>query len=171
MSAVSITLGRPEDTARPWLQPAQLQDQETLRSWRNAHTQSFFQQDPVTPNGQALWYEAYLNRTEDYLFMVMQAAHAIGCIGLRFRDGEWELYNVLRGISSDSSKGFMSQALAMVVDFALCTRLAPVRVQVLANNPALAWYLSNQFVIVGSDARSVKLVYQPSDNCQKRVRL
>jgi Acetyltransferase (GNAT) domain len=159
MTSATIELGRTDDAARPWLRLAGADDQELLRSWRNSHTSRFYNQEAVTPEGQRRWFEAYLERPDDYLFMVMEGDHPVGCIGLRFLDGAWDLYNVIRGVSTKGSQGFMSLSLGLVLGFARRTRQVPVRVEVLPDNPALGWYISNGFAVVDCDTRCVRLIH------------
>jgi hypothetical protein len=149
-----------DDRAGPWLRGANLGDQETLRLWRNAHAHRFFHQQPVTPECQRRWFEGYLGRPDDFLFMVVAGEETVGCIGIRFRDGGWDVYNVIRGRASRDSAGFMSLALAAVIEFARGRRPAAVRADVLPDNPALAWYLRNGFITVADDERSVRLLYR-----------
>jgi RimJ/RimL family protein N-acetyltransferase len=142
------------------LRLAGAEDQDHLRDWRNAHARRFYQQSHVSDESQRRWFEAYLDRPDDFLFMVMEAGHAIGCMGIRFLDREWEVYNVIRGVESTCSKGLMSSALAMMLEFAWRSRPVPVRVEVLADNPALAWYLRNGFVVIDADTRSFRLIHR-----------
>jgi hypothetical protein len=160
VTAKSIRLGSPEDLSRPWLQAARFGDRDALRAWRNAHARSFFYQEPISVGDQQRWYEAYRSRPDDFLFMVMEGEQAVGCIGIRLRDEEWDVYNVIRGVRSPGSAGFMSQALAAVIAFARSNRPVPVRADVVAANPALSWYLRNGFVIAAENERSFRLRYQ-----------
>jgi hypothetical protein len=160
MAANRITLGKVGEPTRPWLHLAEYAHQEALREWRNAHSHRFHHQMPITVEGQRQWFEAYLSRPDDYLFMVMEGMDPIGCLGIRFIEGAWDVYNVLRGRSSTSSVGFMSQALAMMIEFALRLRAVPVKVEVLADNPALSWYLRNGFVMLSRDSTSIRLLHR-----------
>lgn len=159
MTSATLELGRPDDPRRPWLRLAGPDDQDRLRSWRNFHAGRFYRQEAVTPEGQRQWFESYRGRPDDYLFMVMEGEHPVGCLGLRIVDGAWDVYNVIRGVPTAGSKGFMSLSLGMVLGFACRTRPLPVRVEVLPDNPALGWYRSNGFIVVGRDSRCVRLVH------------
>jgi hypothetical protein len=160
VTAESIRLGDMNAPAQPWLRTADWPDQDHLRTWRNAHTQRFFYQSPITSAGQRQWFEEYRNRPDDFLFMVMQAEQAIGCIGIRLRSGVWDLYTVIRGIRSSSSAGFMAAGLRLVVDFARDVRPVAVRADVISDNPARSWYLRNGFVVVAENEKSCQLHYQ-----------
>ena len=97
------------------------------------------------------------------MFMVMEGAHAIGCMGIRYRDGMWDLYNIIRGVSSLDSTGFMSLALNMIVVFARDIRPVCIGCEVVAGNPAISWYLRNGFVIVNDDQQVTAMRYQDKD--------
>ncbi len=150
-----------DDPSRPWLRGVNCGDQDVLRTWRNAHGHRFFHCRPITPESQQSWFDGYLRRPDDFLFMVMAAERAVGCIGIRLREAEWDLYNVIRGVHSAGSSGFMSHALAAVMAFARQRCPAPIRADVLTGNPALSWYLRNGFVIVGENVQSVTLRHLP----------
>lgn len=160
MTSAAIVLGRSNDATSPWLRLAGVADQEILRSWRNANTIRFYRQEIVSPQDQAKWFEAYLARPDDYLFMVMAGDHAVGCIGLRLVNEAWDVYNVIRGVKTRGSTGFMSRALCLVLDFARHTRAVPIGVEVLPDNPAIRWYLSNGFVVVEETSRCVRMIHR-----------
>ena len=110
------------------------EDQETLRTWRNAHSQRFFYREKITPAQQRQWFTHYLTRDEDHLFMVLVKALPTGCIGIRLLDDHWDLYNVIRGVHRLHSRGCMGTALHHVIEFALQRKAIPVQLKVLANN-------------------------------------
>jgi RimJ/RimL family protein N-acetyltransferase len=160
MKTETISLGERDDSAMPWLQSVVLSDQENIRTWKNSHASSFFYTEMITSEDQIKWFAAYLHRPDDFLFMVMEANRAVGCIGIRFRQGGWDIYNLIRGVRSTGSAGYMSQALRMVIEYAQGVRSGCVRADVITDNPALSWYLHNDFVIVGEDERSFQIEYQ-----------
>lgn len=160
MTAESIYLGRKYDPSQPWLRTAEHADQEQVRTWRNIHARSFFHQSPITSTGQQQWFEEYRNRSDDFLFMVMAADQSIGCIGIRFRSDAWDLYNIIRGVHSSCSTGFMATGLAMLIAFARDIRPGAVRADVIAGNPAINWYLRNGFAIVTEDECSHQLLFR-----------
>ena len=132
-----------------WLLSVTAEDNRTLREWRNAAADAFFERAPITQEDQQRWFESYLTRREDFLFMVMEADAARGCLGVRMRDGEWDIYNVIRGTRTIGSRGFLACGLKMLVAFARSRAELPVRAIVLAENPAVLWYERNGFRIVG----------------------
>jgi len=162
VTAESIHLGRKNDPSQPWLRTAEHADQEQVRNWRNIHARSFFHQSPITSTGQQQWFEEYRNRSDDFLFMVMAADQSIGCIGIRFRSDAWDLYNIIRGVHSSRSTGFMATGLAMLIAFARDICPVAVRADVIAGNPALTWYLRNGFVVEREDTQRHRLIHQNS---------
>lgn len=159
MTADRIILGTADDTLRPWLQLARPEHQDVLRSWRNAHAHRFYGQSLITPEDQKLWFAGYCDRPDDFMFVVMHAAEAIGCLGIRRVDDAWDVYNVIRGVASERSRGFMSQALRMVIEFALGLRCGSVRLEVLADNPAVAWYLRNGFSVAARTPEHLTMLH------------
>ena len=148
MSGNKIVLGNEGDVISAWVQTAELCHQGSLRRWKNRHAASFFYQHLISDKAQRDWFKAYLLRSEDFMFMVMLGDQAIGCIGIRLRDGIWDVYNVIRGISSIRSSGFMSLALNMIISFAQGLQSISIQCQAVAGNPAISWYLKNGFEVV-----------------------
>src|SRR4030042_7081610 len=72
-------------------------DQENLRNWKNDNRDSFFYQELITPAAQQKWFEMYLRRDEDFMFLIRSGRLNIGCIGFRFRATNWAVYNVNLG--------------------------------------------------------------------------
>ena len=110
------------------------EDQETLRTWRDAHSQRFFDREKIIPAQQRQRFTHYLTRDEDHLFMVLVKALPTGCIGIRLLDDHWDLYNVIRGVHRLHSRGCMGTALHHVIEFALQRKAIPVQLKVLAKN-------------------------------------
>ncbi|MDC1301763.1 GNAT family N-acetyltransferase [bacterium] len=135
-------------------------DQETLRTWKNAHSQRFFYREKISPAQQRQWFTNYLTRAEDHLFMVLVETLPIGCIGIRLLDDHWNIYNVIRGVNKPRSRGCMGAALHQVVEFALQRKTVPVRLKVLANNPAHDWYKENLFSVIETGQDHVIMQYQ-----------
>lgn len=129
------------------LHSIKLSDQENLRNWKNANRQSFFYQQIISSDDQQKWFEAYLKRDDDFMFIVM-AAEPIGCMGFRFSDQVWDVYNVILGRPEFGRKGHMSHALQMMCSFARQLALIPITAKVLKDNPAVSWYKRNAFRVV-----------------------
>lgn len=120
-------------------------DLENLRQWKNANRFSFFFQDIIAPEQQAQWFRNYLQRPNDYMFIVTYAGQSIGCLGFRFIDNSVDVYNVIRGISDAGQRGSMSQALRLMCSYILSQSTAEIIAQVLLANPAITWYQKNGF--------------------------
>lgn len=153
MTSALLVAGDP--AAGPWLRGAAAGDQERLRVWRNAAAGAFFQPARIDAEAQRRWFEGYLGREEDFLFMVMEAAEPRGCLGVRLADGEWDVYNVIRGERTAGSRGAMGRGLDLLVDFARRRAALPVRAVVLAGNPAIGWYERQGFAVVRRQPGSV----------------
>lgn len=153
MTSGSVVAGDP--AVGPWLRGAVAGDQERLRLWRNAAAGAFFQSAAIDAESQRRWFEGYLGREEDFLFMVMEAAEPRGCLGVRLMDGEWDVYNVIRGERTAGSRGAMGRGLELLVDFARRRAKLPVRAVVLAGNPAIGWYERHGFAVVRRNPGSV----------------
>lgn len=136
------------------------EDQETLRTWRNAHSQRFFYNEKISPAQQRQWFTHYLTRDEDHLFMVLVKALPTGCIGIRLLNDHWDLYNVIRGSHKLYSRGCMGTALHHVIKFALRRKAMPVQLKVLANNPAFDWYKDNRFYVKKTGEDHIIMQYQ-----------
>lgn len=136
------------------------EDQETLRTWRNAHSERFFYREKITPAQQRQWFTHYLTRDEDHLLMVLVKALPTGCIGIRLLDDHWDLYNVIRGVHRLHSRGCMGTALHHVIEFALQRKAIPVQLKVLTNNPACDWYKDNRFSVIKTEKDHIIMQYQ-----------
>jgi len=64
------------------------------------------------------------------------------------------VYNVILGDQRFSGKGLMSRAMDEILQKVLKNRNAPVRLEVLIENPALEWYLKRGFEIVASTEKA-----------------
>jgi len=136
------------------------EDQETLRQWKNAHSERFFYQAEISAAQQRQWFTHYLTRNEDHLFMVLVKALPTGCVGIRLLEDHWDVYNVIRGVHSLHSRGCMGTALHPVIEFALQRKALPVQLKVLANNPACDWYKDNRFSIIKTGEGHIIMQYQ-----------
>lgn len=128
------------------LRTATWDDQDNLRCWKNSQRNFFFYTDIISPEQQSEWFSGYLRRQNDFIFIVIVQDEEIGCIGVRLLEREWDVYNVILGKSEYGRKGFMSQALDVVLRFAYAKQSCPIRLNVLKINPAVLWYQKNGFV-------------------------
>ncbi len=122
---------------------------ENLRIWKNNHRTSFFYQETIQPEQQKRWFQGYLDRADDYMFMVEEDGHPIGCMAFRTEDGDAiDLYNIIRG--EDGVRG-VSMKDAMHVMLSYITEKFPgrkIKCDVLKDNPAVRWYQKCGFAIL-----------------------
>ncbi|MCI0478683.1 MAG: GNAT family N-acetyltransferase [Anaerolineales bacterium] len=130
------------DVALRTITPADL---ENLREWKNTHRFSFFYQEIITPEQQAQWFQGYLERAHDYMFVAQSAGHSVGCLGFRMLDQRADIYNVILGRSESGGKGLMSQAIRLLCSFIAAEFTRAIGAHVLLSNPARAWYQKNAF--------------------------
>lgn len=142
------------------LRTAQQADMDSLREWKNSKRQFFFHTDLISPKQQNEWYERYMARPHDYMFVVVVGGQEIGCLGIRLQEGEWDVYNVILGNPSYENKGFMSRALNLMLRFAYGKQSFPIRLKVLKKNPAVAWYQKNAFSIISEGDHYFVMQYE-----------
>lgn len=124
-------------------------DLENLRTWKNAHRNAFFYREIITADAQKRWYDGYLEREHDYMFVIRHNSLPIGCIAFRRLDDRIDIYNVIMGRKEMGGKGYMGMALRLILDEAARQYPGlPLTLMVLKENPALHWYLKNGFSIV-----------------------
>lgn len=118
-------------------------DLENLRVWKNTHRFAFFYQELITPEQQLQWFQGYLERTNDWMFIVQDTNAIIGCMGFRLLDQYADIYNVIR--ARTESPGTMGRALRLLCSFIASDFTRDIRARVLLNNPARRWYQHNGF--------------------------
>ena len=120
-------------------------DLENLRQWKNTHRFSFFFQDLISSEQQSAWFEGYLGRPNDYMLMIINKGHPIGCLGFRLQNGTADVYNVILGNPALGKRGLMSQAMQLMCSYIATNFTHTIVAQVLTNNPAIEWYNKNGF--------------------------
>lgn len=123
-------------------------DLENLRNWKNAHRMFFFHQQEIQPTQQLQWHAGYLQRTDDYMFIVEADGRSIGCMGIRLLANSWDVYNVILGATELTGRGLMGRAFQLMLRFARERRQHPINLKVLKQNPAIGWYQKNGFQIM-----------------------
>jgi RimJ/RimL family protein N-acetyltransferase len=122
-----------------------LADLENLREWKNTHRFSFFYQEIITPEQQARWFQDYLERANDYMFVTQWVGQPVGCMGFRILDQRADIYNVILGRPESGGKGLMSQAIRLLCSLIAADFTRDIGAHVLLTNPARAWYQKNAF--------------------------
>jgi RimJ/RimL family protein N-acetyltransferase len=133
------------------LRTAALSDCEHLRLWKNAHRGSFFFREIITADGQRAWFEGYLERPDDWMFVVLVGDEPIGCMGFRLREGQADVYNVILGRSENGGRGVMARALQLMCSYARARLRCEIVARVLKSNPAMSWYLKRGFNVVSEE--------------------
>lgn len=117
-------------------------DNEKLMLWKNANKRSFFFHGIIEEEQQKKWFQTYIKRENDVMFMVEEVLYeSIGCMGYRIMDdGICDIYNIIRGCSSLSNTR-MSEALNLMLSYIFTVEeIQTVKCDVIKDNPALLWY-------------------------------
>lgn len=147
MSSESLTISLP-DRRELKLLSITVEDQENLRLWKNCNRKYFFNQNVIELEQQLAWFESFLGRKDDYMFMVRNGETLVGCMGIRLLSEGWDLYNLMLGNEQSRGKGLMSRALRLMLAFAAKRSPQPIQLRVLKSNPAATWYDKNGFATV-----------------------
>jgi ribosomal protein S18 acetylase RimI-like enzyme len=143
------------------LRRAERSDAEQLRVWKNGHRTAFFFDDEISEDMQAAWFEGYLARGDDHLFLVELHGRAVGCLGVRVHKGSGEVYNVMLADASLRRKGLMSAALQALIVFA--RDLSPtITARVRKDNSVVPFYERNGFVVIDEGENSYDLRLEPA---------
>lgn len=123
-------------------------DLEELRVWKNAKREFFFFKELIDPEMQRSWYEGYLKRPGDFMFIVETEGRKAGCLGFRLQAEEADGYNII-GLPEFHGRGVMRSAMRLMCSFVKAEKAPRVSLKVLKNNPAVGWYEKCGFEIVG----------------------
>jgi ribosomal protein S18 acetylase RimI-like enzyme len=126
-------------------------DCDDLRAWKNDNRRYFGSRELISAEGQRQWFAGYLRRPDDWMFMVLEGARSIGCMGVRARDGQADLYNVILGRPERGRRGLMAGGLRLLCSFARERLGLAIVARVIKQNPALAWYRKRGFAVVGEE--------------------
>ncbi|MEI2690871.1 MAG: GNAT family N-acetyltransferase [Anaerolineae bacterium] len=150
-SKLKLALSIPTALDEMVLTAATTADLPNLRHWKNEHRGFFFYREEITAKQQEAWFHAYQTRPEDYMFIVIVSELPIGCMGIRYLENGWDVYNVILGETGYGKKGLMSEAFQAMLRFALQQRQCPITLKVLKNNPAVNWYCKQGFGITSTE--------------------
>jgi RimJ/RimL family protein N-acetyltransferase len=139
-------------------------DLENLRQWKNEQHQFFFHKDEISPQQQRNWYAAHQSRPYDFMFMTVLDGQSFGCMGIRWLENVWDIYNVILGRSEFGGRGLMSKAFKIMIAHALSIKASPITLQVLKLNPAVDWYLKNGFAIIAECDEHYSMTYLSNSN-------
>lgn len=128
------------------LQTIGKEDIELLRKWKNENKDYFFYNKEISPSEQLEWFDSYLERKEDYIFIIDYKGIKIGCIGFRLVNNQIDVYNVIQGDKRFSRQGLMSLALKLMCSYIIDNYNLNITLKVLTKNKiARAWYEKNGF--------------------------
>ena len=132
-------------------------DIEDLREWKNANKGSFFLRQDITSEQQGEWYAKFREQEDNFMFVVEQLLgqqwEKIGCMGFRYLPDEncVDGYNIIRSRKIGDASFSMSDAFRTMLAHADSVYPdMPLRVKVLSENPAVAWYERNGFTTIGA---------------------
>jgi RimJ/RimL family protein N-acetyltransferase len=132
-------------------------DLECLRNWKNKNRQYFFFQGMISPADQMRWFEGYLTREHDNMFMVVNDTLDIGCMGIRLLDRECDIYNVILGRPEMGGRRLMTRAFHLMCSYAAAEYKTRLTAKVLLTNPSINWYQQNGFRVVGKHSDHLKI--------------
>ena len=127
---------------------AQEEDLEFLRICKNAHRESFFFKEIISPEMQKKWFADYQRRDHDFMLIVEHEKERVGCLGFRKLVDRVDIYNLIVNSERKQGKGYMTIALDLVCQ-EVWRRYSkmPITALVLRNNPALKYLLFRGFVV------------------------
>lgn len=140
-------------------------DLADLRLWKNANRRAFFFKSEITLEGQRAWFQGYLARPDDYMFLVESGAVRVGCMGFRLEGGAADCYNIIGVVQG---KGLMTSAMRLMCSYILKEHTDRIGCRVLKDNPAVGWYKKCGYVVTadGPDYHQMDLdvkAFQPRD--------
>lgn len=141
---------RSGDVLNMRLHSIEQEDIERIRTWKNRNRDRFFYKEVISSDEQRSWYQQYLSRAEDYIFVVEAKSMAkwdkIGCIGYRKVNDVIDLYNIIRG-EKTQERSSMKDAMKMLLAYLMQTYDLRIKCDVLVDNPAVEWYNKCGFLI------------------------
>jgi RimJ/RimL family protein N-acetyltransferase len=143
-------------------------DLGNLRQWKNDRREFFFHKEEISYEQQRKWYEAFLKRPYDFMFIAVLDDQSIGCMGIRWLDNAWDVYNVILGRTEFGGRKFMGTAFKIMLAHALSVKVSPITLKVLKQNPSVKWYQKNGFVITAEFDDHYVMTYQSNSNQQER---
>jgi len=145
------------------IRPLERYDLDLIAEWRqsSAAISSFFSPEPVTSSGQYLWYESYLKKPTDMMFVIVTSDGApvgtIGLVDIDYRNQKAEYARLLVGDASSRRKGVAEFASRQLLDLASSQlHLTKVYLEVFeSNHAAINLYNKLGFEIEGHYRREV----------------
>ena len=157
---LKITLSVPSNSDLIILRTIEESDIIDLMNWKNNNKEYFFSKYDITWEKQLLWYQGYIQRGTDLMFVVEANKVVIGCMGIRRINDEWDVYNVILGRTEYSGNGIMYKCFQKMLRYVLDIDHLPITLKVLKNNPAVGWYEKNGFKIIKEELHHFEMVFQ-----------
>lgn len=133
---------------------------DVLRNAKNSNKKSFFLKEDITEQQQLQWFENYLLRKGDFMFLTIhkESYQIFGCMGFRLMDDVIDGYNIIRikHIPNTSMKDAFLELIILAKSF-YPGKIFQVRV--LKDNPAIKWYESLGFKTVSEETNFVTMYY------------
>ncbi|MBI3551237.1 MAG: GNAT family N-acetyltransferase [Elusimicrobia bacterium] len=124
------------------------EDLEDLRLWKNANRAGFFFQEVISREMQTKWFEGYLERPHDRMFLVESGPLRAGCMGFRMLAGAADCYNIIAAPQA-RGKGLLGGAMRLLCSYIAAEHTARIGCRVLKGNPAVDWYRKCGYRIAG----------------------
>lgn len=129
-----------EDAPAVRLRAIAAEDLEDLRVWKNANRAAFFFQGELSSEDQKRWFQGYLARPRDFMFIVESEGRKAGCMGFRILDsGAADCYNII-GVPEARGRGILSRAMSMMCGYIRDAHSRRIGCLVMKDNPAVGWY-------------------------------
>ena len=135
------------------LRAVEPRDLDDLRVWKNANKKGFFFQGDITPEMQKDWFASYLQRPDDFMFVVEHEGRKAGCMGFRLqKDGSADAYNIIAA-PGGAGKGLMKAAMRLMCAHIASHHTRDIGCLVVKGNPAVSFYEHCGFKVVGDGGR------------------
>jgi len=149
------------------LRPVVEQDIESMRNWRNSDwARNFFLDSSIiTKEQQQKWFENYLEKTDDFMFIIEWQGKAVGMVGIynvNKKPGHAEFGRLLIGEELARGKGIGKKTVELLSKFAMQElKIKQIDLEVFADNErALAIYQKCGYVITNEYQINNRKVYQ-----------
>tara|TARA_B100000029_G_scaffold14811_1_gene15293 strand:- start:2407 stop:2904 length:498 start_codon:yes stop_codon:yes gene_type:complete len=123
-------------------------DLNNLMNWKNENRFFFFHNSIISKEKQKNWYKSYSKRDQDYMFIINVNNISVGCMGIRYLQKKWDVYNIILGDLNFQKQGIMGKAFQKMLDFAIKNHKTDITLKVLEHNPAIKWYEKQGFTIL-----------------------
>jgi hypothetical protein len=135
------------------------EDIEFLRVTKNNNKIFFFHTSEITSDEQINWFLEYNLRKDDFMFVIEKDNNLIGCMGIRLKNGNWDVYNIILGDMQYKGNGIMSKCFQKLISFANEFNPVPIKLNVLLKNPAVNWYIKQGFKVISKQDIFYEMIF------------